>query len=92
MQVTLSPQDLAPLVETIVERVVARLHADQAALGEAMAFSEETAAKLIELEYHVLRDERRRGGISASRIVGRRVRYTRADLLTYLAARREPEK
>jgi hypothetical protein len=51
-------------------------------------FIEEEAARLLGLELHVLRDERRRGRIATSQIVGRRIRYTQADLLNYLAARR----
>jgi hypothetical protein len=40
------------------------------------------------LHVHQLRDERRRGRIQASQIVGRRIRYLRADLERYLAERR----
>jgi hypothetical protein len=37
---------------------------------------------------HQLRDERYRGNIQASQVAGRRIRYTRKDLLDYLARRR----
>jgi hypothetical protein len=40
------------------------------------------------MEQHQLRDERLRGRIGASQIVGRRWRYTRDDLLRYLQSRR----
>jgi hypothetical protein len=56
--------------------------------GERLAYSEPEAARMLGLEEHVLRDERRRGRISASKIVGRRIRYTREDLTDYLASRR----
>jgi hypothetical protein len=36
----------------------------------------------------VLRDERRRGRIAASQVVGRRIRYKREDRTAYLAERR----
>jgi Helix-turn-helix domain len=88
MQVSLAAADLEPLVERIIEAVVSRLETVRAAMGDQLAFSEERAAQLLELETHVLRDERRRGRIIASKIVGRRIRYQRADLLQYLAERR----
>jgi hypothetical protein len=46
----------------------------------------------MDLEPWVLRDERRRGRIHASQIVGRRIRYTREDLMNYLIARRFVQK
>ena len=88
MQVNFSPDDLRPLVATIVTEALAQLRTDDAALGDKLAFSEPVAARLLELEPHQLRDERLRGRIAASQIVGRRIRYQRADLLAYLAANR----
>jgi excisionase family DNA binding protein len=80
---------LRPLVRQIVAEVVAQLEHDRAQIPDGpLAYSEEEAARLLGLEPHVLRDERRRGKIGASRIVGRRVRYTREDLTGYLAGRR----
>jgi hypothetical protein len=37
---------------------------------------------------HQLRDERLRGKITASKIVGGRIRYTREDLVQYLLTHR----
>jgi Helix-turn-helix domain len=91
MQITLSPDDLEPLVERVVERVLARIESQREAIGNKLAFDEAEAAGLLGLEPHVLRDERRRGRIVASRIVGRRIRYERASLLKYLADRRAAE-
>lgn len=88
MQVTLDPHDLEPVIELIVERVVARLEREREALGDRVAFSEAEAAQLIGLEQHQLRDERRRGRIKASRIVNRSIRYLRSDLLDYLMRNR----
>jgi hypothetical protein len=90
MQLTLAAADLEPLVERLVEAVVVRLESERAKFGDALAFSEERAAAMLELEVHVLRDERRRGRIAASKIVGRRIRYAREDLISYLLARRIP--
>jgi hypothetical protein len=85
----LDPAALRPLIETAVTEAIARLEATRAALpGDRLAYSEEEAARLPGLEPHVLRDERRRGRISGSQIVGRRIRYTRDDLLSYLMRRR----
>ncbi len=88
MQMIFAQDDLRPLVEAVVSECLARLAADEARLGEQMAFSEEEAARLIGIEPHVLRDARLRGEISASRIAGRRIRYLRQDIVTYLARNR----
>jgi helix-turn-helix protein len=80
---------LRPLVREIVAEVLDRLEGDRAKLSAGrLAYSEEEAARLLGLEPHVLRDERRRGRIGASSIVGRRIRYTHDDLLAYLESRR----
>jgi hypothetical protein len=84
----LDPVALQPLVELVVSEVLARVRADEARLADRLAYSEEEASRLLGLETHQLRDERLRGNIAASQIVGRRIRYTRDDLLRYLAARR----
>jgi hypothetical protein len=72
-----------------VEETLAQAEAARATLPEGrLCFSEEEAAALLGVGTHVLRDERRRGRIKASRIVGRRVRYLHRDLMDYLLARR----
>ncbi len=89
LSLLLNSEALKPLIRQIVEEVVAALEEDRSKFdGELLAFSEEKAARLLGLESHVLRDERRRGRIQASSIVGRRIRYTRADLMNYLQGRR----
>ncbi len=88
MQVTIDPAELAPIIAATVSEVMARIRDDDAALGDKLAFDEREAARLLGLEPHQLRDERLRGRIAASHIVGRRIRYQRADLLAYLAAHR----
>jgi hypothetical protein len=88
LSLNLSPELFRPLIQQIVSETVARLEADRAQLDGRLAYSEVEAAKMLGLEAHVLRDERLRGGIAASAIVGRRIRYTRGDLLDYLARRR----
>ena len=88
MQVMIDPAELAPIIAATVAEVMARIRDDEAALGDRLAFSEPVAARLLELEPHQLRDERLRGRIAASQIVGRRIRYLRADLVEYLARHR----
>ena len=85
---SLNPAYLRPLIAEVVKETLAALEADRARLGDRLAFSEPEAARLLGLAPHQLRDERRRGRIQASQVVGRRERYTRQDLLDYLMARR----
>ncbi len=88
MQVMIDPAELAPIIAATVSEVMARIRDDEAALGDRLAFSEPVAARMLELEPHQLRDERLRGRIAASQIVGRRIRYLREDLIGYLARHR----
>jgi hypothetical protein len=83
------PAALQPIIEAVVAETIQRVEERRAALPDArLAYSEEEAARLLGLEPHVLRDERRRKRITASQIVGRRIRYTREDLVSYLMRRR----
>ena len=86
------PEVLAPIIQAVVRETLTQLEGERQRLPEngRLAYSEEEAARMLGLESHQLRDERRRGRIAASSIVGRRVRYTRDDLLAYLAQRRIP--
>lgn len=88
MQLTFSEADLKPLVEAIVATALLSLAKDQAAIGDRLAIPEAEAARLLSLQPHQLRDERLRGRIAASRIVNRRIRYSRQDLLEYLTRNR----
>ena len=88
MRVIFDDDDLRPLIKTIVAEALAQLADDEAKLGDVLAFDEPTAARMLSLEPHQLRDERLRGRITASQIVGRRIRYVREDLLEYLARHR----
>ena len=79
---------LEPLVRLVVEQTISRLEEARGVVPERIAFSEPEAAQLLGLEVHQLRDERLRGRIKASQIVGRRIRYLRCDLIDYLTSRR----
>lgn len=88
LSLSLDANALRDLVQTVVAETVAALDADKVKLGERLAYSEAEAAELLGLHQHQLRDERNRGRIGASMIVGKRIRYSRQDLLDYLAANR----
>lgn len=88
LNVSLDADALRPVIEAAVAETLARLRDDEAQVGERMAFDEPTAAGLLSLEPHQLQDERLRGRITASTIVGRRIRDLREDLLAYLGRNR----
>jgi hypothetical protein len=90
LTLNLPPDALRPLIRQVVEEVFAALEADRAKLGDSrLGWSEAEAARLLGLHQHQLRDERLRGRIKFSTIVGKRIRYTRGDLEAYLNARRD---
>jgi hypothetical protein len=86
---TLDVDALRPLISAAVEETMRRIKEAEATLGDRLAYPEAEAAALIGIHSHQLRDERLRGRISASRIVGKRVVYTRDDLIRYVMAQRE---
>jgi hypothetical protein len=88
LHLTVAPEALRPLVRDVVAEVVRQLDEAKASLPEKLAFSEAEAARLLSLNVHQLRDERLRGRIAASQVVGKRIRYTRQDLLDYLMRER----
>ena len=69
----------------VAHQVLAKVEAARAVAGdERLAYSEKEAAELIGLKWHQLRDERLRGRIASSKVVGDRIRYMREDLIAYL--------
>lgn len=79
---------LTPLVRMVVAETLAVIEAERAKFDGKLAYSEAEAARLLDLNPWVLRGERLRGRIAASKIVGRRIRYTRTAILDYLTRRR----
>jgi hypothetical protein len=80
---------LQPLIAAVVEATLARIDAARAALpDDRLAFGEAEAARLLSLHQHQLRDARLAGEITASVGPGRKILYSREDLLRYLASRR----
>lgn len=88
LSLQLAPDALEPLIRRVVEETLARLEEDRARLGDRLAYSEAEAAALLALEPHQLRDERRRGRVTASVGPGRKILYSREDLTRYLLSRR----
>ena len=88
LAVTIEPELLRPLVKEIARELLVELEEARAALSDKMAFGEEEASRLLSLNRHQLRDERRRGRISASIGPGGLILYKREDLANYLAGRR----
>jgi hypothetical protein len=82
------PELLAPIIDQAITAALARFQADHAHIGDKLAYSEAEAARLLSLASHQLRDERLRGRIQASVGPGRKILYSRQDLLDYLATRR----
>jgi Helix-turn-helix domain len=78
---------MEPLVRSIViqtvEETLLQREADEARLGDRIAYTEAESAALLSVQQHVLRDCRRRGEISA-KLVGKRYLYSRAELLRLL--------
>lgn len=89
LHVQLPADALRPMIEQVVEATIARLEEVRASLPAKLCYSEPEAAALLGLEPHQLRDERLRGRIGASAIVGRRIRYLHGDLVGYLMSRRQ---
>lgn len=87
LEVKLDEQAIGPLLLAAARRAVAEFSTEQQKLPDR-AMNEAEAAEWLGIEEHVLADERRRGRITASKIVGRRIRYLRGDLVDYLVERR----
>jgi hypothetical protein len=88
LSLQVDPVALRPIIEAVVSETLSQLETERAKLAGQLAFPEAHAARLIGLNPHQLRDERIRGRIEASVGPGRRVLYTREQLLQYLLSRR----
>jgi hypothetical protein len=88
VQLQLDADALRPLIAAVVTETLAAVDSARSALPEKLAYSEAEAARLLSLHTHQLRDERLRGRIEASVGPGRKVLYTREQLLNYLASRK----
>ncbi len=84
---SLDASALGPLIRRTVAETIAAM--DGRLPAEQLAYSEEHAAQVLDLNRWQVRDLRRKGKIKASIVCGKRPRYTRQDLLDYLASTRD---
>jgi hypothetical protein len=77
-------QELEPVIRAAVVAVLDELRANEATLGNRLAYPEAEAAALLGIPRHVLRDARLRGEI-VGRTVGRKILYSRDALLKFLS-------
>ena len=82
MEIKLDPTDLKPVIETVITELLTRFEDTDGRI----AFTEEEAAGLLGVPATTLRDERLRERVEAS-LVGRKIRYTKRQLLDYLTRR-----
>ena len=80
MRIELSPADLEPLVEAVVEKTIARLESLQRRGDRRLAYTEPEAAATLGGHPHVLRDARLRGEIIAVKM-GKRWLYSHEELV-----------
>jgi len=91
MKLEIDPDALRPVIEMVVQKVLAETAPLAGTVGSRLGYTEAEAAALLGVERHVLRDARQRGELEASK-VGRRIIYTPNQLREYLAnSRWEPK-
>lgn len=80
----LTKEEIEKLIDSAVTKAVAAtLDINPQLTKNRLAYSEPEAASLLGVKFHVLRDARLSGQISATR-VGGRLAYMHDDLMTYL--------
>jgi hypothetical protein len=80
---------LMPLIKSVVTQVLTEMEQLRRTNSNRLVYSEVEAAAMLGLHRHQLRDIRRRGEISYTRLVGRRIGYTMDDLMAYQNRGRE---
>jgi hypothetical protein len=85
--VTLTEPLTKAVVAQAVEELLAQRAADKSRLGSRLWFSEAEASAMLGLPSHRLRDCRRRGEITGSK-VGKAIGYERSELLRFLRDQR----
>lgn len=88
MRLELDHADLKPLIRAVLVEVLAELDMRGLQKGDDAAIPEARAAEMLGVARHQLRDARRRGEITCSRI-GKKVVYTKSELTQYLNRTRE---
>ena len=90
LSLAMNLDSLRPILCAFAVELAAAFEQDRRLLApdQRLAYSEEAAADLLGLKTHQLRDERLRGRITHTKIVGGSIRYEPADLLKYLRRHR----
>ena len=84
MKIAFDATDLQPLIEEVVAATLRQLADVERKLPDGrLGFPESEAAQRMGVAQHVLRDARLRGEINGRR-VGKRIVYSRDELLRYL--------
>jgi hypothetical protein len=84
LALAINPEALARLMKLALVEVLTSESIEGLRASDQEVFNEAEAAEFLRLNPNQLADERRRGRIGHSRIVGRQIRYRREDLLAYL--------
>jgi hypothetical protein len=87
MELKIDPDLMRPIIAEVVKEVWKAIEDENQKFTEKLGYSEAEAAALLNVHQHVLRDERMRRRIRASKIVGGRIRYLRSDLMEYMIER-----
>jgi excisionase family DNA binding protein len=82
VQIAFDPTELQPVIEAVVAQLADRLAANDGRL----CYSTAEVAKMCGVTATTIRDARLRGELQAIR-VGRQIRFTRQQIMTYLAER-----
>lgn len=78
----LDDADLAAIAQAVADKLTAQTEADEQLDGK-LAYSEATAAHLLDLPKNTLRERRIAGDIQA-KLVGKRYLYSRTELVRFL--------
>ena len=88
MKITIEPDDLRPLIESIVDKTIERIDMAKAKVpGDRLAYPESEASALIGVAPHTLRDARLRGEVVGAK-VGKKILYERNELIEFLSRQR----
>ena len=90
-QINLDDEVLAPLVARITKQVVEQLDETRAKFGGRLGYTLPEAAAMIGVKPHVLRDARARGEIRG-RLIGKRLIFSRDELIRFVNAEEEDSR
>lgn len=83
MTIHFDAADLRPLVQQIIGEVLTQIDGDRAQMNGKLSFGESTAAAMLNIPRHSLRDLRLSGRVVGCKL-GKRIVYERSQLETLL--------